>query len=163
MEAALDAAAAVNRPVTRARRLAAGLVAALALSGGAAVAGQTPVASLEALRERARGILQRIHDRELSAGDARPLVERLRMDLVALGEVRGWKPVSRRLEITITDPGAIGPGLAEACPLFFEEELVRFCPLDPGRSAIWGDQVVVCEFACAPAEAPPDSRSAAGR
>ncbi len=131
---------------------------ALALCGGAAVAAQNPGASLEGLRERARAILQRIHDRELSADDARPLVERLRLDLVALGEAQGWEPTARRLELTISNPGEIGPELAEACPLFFEEELVQFCPLDPGRSEIWGDQIIVCGFICAPGRPPESDR-----
>lgn len=123
---------------------------ALLLAGVATLAGQSPVSSLEELRERARAILQQIHDRELSAEQARPLVERIRLDLVELGEARGWEPVPRRLELTVSDPEDIGPALADACPLFFEEELVQFCPVDPNRSEIWGDQVVVCEFACAP-------------
>ena len=155
MEAPFHPASPVTKAAPGIRGRLVRAAAALVLCGAAAALAQTPQASLEALRDRARTILQRIHDRELSAGEARPLVERLRQDLVALGEAQGWQPTARRLEITITEPGEIGPQLAEACPLFFEEELVRFCPLDPSRSAIWGDQVVVCEFVCAPGDAPP--------
>ena len=125
--------------------LAAVLGSALALGSG----------SLGELRERAREILADVHEREAPLSEARRRVELLLRDLKALGEAEGWNPLHRRLEITIARPEEIRSTLAEECPLFFEEELVRLCPLDQSRSEIWGSQVLVCEFACAPEATPP--------
>lgn len=113
--------------------------------------GPEPVAML---RERARAILAAVHEEDLSLAEARRRVELLLRDLKTLGEAEGWSPLNRRLEITIGRPEDIGPALAEECPLFFEEELARLCPLDQARSEIWGNQVLVCEFACAPEDRP---------
>lgn len=118
---------------------------------------------LEELRERARRVLRGIHDRRLPMAEARREVERIRRDLLALGEAEGWTPVVRRLEIPIPRRQDLGPALSEECPLFFEEELVRFCPVDASHSEIWGDQVLVCGFTCAPGETGPADGAAGGR
>ena len=124
------------------------LGAAFALAAAAPEPG-----SVAELRERARAILGAIEERELPLPEAQAEVERLRRDLEALGEAEGWIPVTRRLAVAITRPADLLPELAEECPLFFEEELVTLCPLDLGRSAIWGNRVLVCEFVCAPGAA----------
>ena len=141
--------------------LRAGAVAAVIgvmLPAGAGVSGASPPAAdqqdaplpVGALRERARAILSEVQEQGLALSEARRRVELLLRDLEALGEAEGWSPLRRRLEITIARPEEIGPALAETCPLFFEEELVRLCPLDQARSEIWGSRVLVCAFACAP-------------
>lgn len=110
--------------------------------------------SLSALRERAREILAGVQEREVPLSVARRQIEQLLRDLRAVGEAEGWTPVNRRLEMTIARPEDLRPTLTEECPLFFEEKLVQLCPLDQSRSEIWGNQVLVCEFACAPEEDP---------
>ena len=107
-------------------------------------------ASVDELRERAREILAGVQEREVPLAIARRQIEQLLRDLKGLGEAEGWTPVNRRLEMTIARPEDLRPTLTEECPLFFEEELIRLCPLDQSRSEIWGNQVLVCEFACAP-------------
>ena len=107
-------------------------------------------ASVDELRERARDILAGVQEREVPLSAARRQIEELLRDLKAVGEAEGWTPVNRRLEMTIARPEDLRPTLTEECPLFFEEELIRLCPLDQSRSEIWGNQVLVCEFACAP-------------
>ncbi len=112
--------------------------------------GDAPPGSLDTFRDQARDILRGVRDRDLTLEEARRRVERLRRDLVSFGETQGWAPRRRTLEITIQRPDRLGPNLTDDCPLFFEEALVRFCPLDLGGSEIWGNQVVVCGYACAP-------------
>jgi|GEM_PF-1665310 len=111
-------------------------------------------ATVSELRERARDILAGVQEREVPLSTARRQIEQLLRDLKAVGEAEGWTPVNRRLEMTIARPEDLRPTLTEECPLFFEEELIRLCPLDQSRSEIWGNQVLVCEFACAPESDP---------
>ncbi len=124
------------------------------VSAGHPAANQTePLAnpgSVDDLRERAREILAGVQEREVPLSVARREIEQLLRDLKAVGEAEGWTPVNRRLEMTIARPEDLRPTLTEECPLFFEEELIQLCPLDQSRSEIWGNQVLVCEFACAP-------------
>lgn len=128
------------------------------VSAGLPAAGQPePVAtpaSVDELRETAREILAGVQEREVPLSVARRQIEQLLRDLRAVGEVEGWTPVNRRLEMTIARPEDLRPTLTEECPLFFEEELIQLCPLDQSRSEIWGNQVLVCEFACAPESDP---------
>ena len=130
----------------------------LATAGWPAPGGQaepgTESRSVEELRDRAREILVGVHEREVPLAEARRQVERLLRDLKELGDAEGWIPENRRLEVTIARPEDLGPTITEDCPLFFEEELIRLCPLDQSRSEIWGNQVLVCEFACAPETGP---------
>ncbi len=111
-------------------------------------------ATVSELRERARDILAGVQEREVPLSTARRQIEQLLRDLRAVGEAEGWTPVNRRLEMTIARPEDLRPTLTEECPLFFEEELIQLCPLDQSRSEIWGNQVLVCEFACAPESDP---------
>ena len=110
--------------------------------------------SVEELRDRAREILVGVQEREVPLSVARRQIEQLLRDLKAVGEAEGWTPVNRRLEMTIARPEDLRPTVTEECPLFFEEELIQLCPLDQSRSEIWGNQVLVCEFACAPESDP---------
>lgn len=110
--------------------------------------------SVSELRERAREILAGVQEREVPLAVARRQIEQLLRDLKKLGESEGWTPVNRRLEMTIARPEDLRPTVTEECPLFFEEELIQLCPLDQSRSEIWGNQVLVCEFACAPESDP---------
>ena len=132
------------------------LGSALALGQGAAVPlapEPQPAAeprTVNGLRDRARDILAGVQERQVGLPEARRQVEQLLRDLKAVGEAEGWTPENRRLEMTIARPEDLRPTLIEECPLFFEEELIRLCPLDQSRSEIWGNQVLVCEFACAP-------------
>ena len=125
---------------------------------GVASDGQTGSAAAPAtiseLRERARDILAGVQEHEVPLSTARRQIEQLLRDLKAVGEAEGWTPVNRRLEMTIARPEDLRPTLTEECPLFFEEELIQLCPLDQSRSEIWGNQVLVCEFACAPESDP---------
>ena len=145
----------------RARALAAialGSAFALASMGGLLPGPQTePGAELRSigeLRDRAREILAGVQEREVPLAEARRQVEQLLRDLKAVGAAEGWTPANRRLEMTIARPEDLRPTVTEECPLFFEEELIQLCPLDQSRSEIWGSQVLVCEFACAPESDP---------
>ncbi len=142
----------------RARTAAALGTAFLLASAGLAYEYQTESAAAPAtineLRERARDILAGVQEREVPLPTARRQIEQLLRDLKAVGEAEGWTPVNRRLEMTIARPEDLRPTLTEECPLFFEEELIQLCPLDQSRSEIWGNQVLVCEFACAPESDP---------
>lgn len=135
------------------------LALALALAAAGLASGyQTDPApapvSVDDLRERAREILAGVQEREVPLSVARRQIEALLRDLKAVGEAEGWTPVNRRLEMTIARPEDLRPTLTEECPLFFEEELTQLCPLDQSRSEIWGNQVLVCGFACAPESDP---------
>lgn len=138
------------RAVTAGALGAALVLAATGLASGPQTEPAAAPGSVSELRERAREILAGVQEREVPLSVARRQVEQLLRDLKALGEAEGWTPDNRRLEMTIARPEDLRPTLTEACPLFFEEELVRLCPLDQSRSEIWGNQVLVCEFACAP-------------
>lgn len=140
------------------------------LGGGPGAAGPSPAgpgpaaglapaarqeASVASLRADGLDILEALRERRIGLGEARSRVERLRRALADLAEREGWTPARRRLELPIARPGDRSAAPIEDCPLFLEEDLVRLCPVDPSRSELWSDQVVVCEYACAP-ETDPD-------
>lgn len=110
---------------------------------------------MDALRAEGLGLLESLREGAIGLPEARAGVERLRRSLVALGEAGGWTPAPRRLELSIARPGEAAAAPVEDCPLFLEEDLVRLCPLDQSRSELWGDRVVVCQYACAPESPPP--------
>lgn len=128
-------------------------------AGPGSAAGLAPAARQEAsvasLRADGLDILEALRERRIGLGEARSRVERLRRALADLAEREGWTPARRRLELPIARPGDRSAAPIEDCPLFLEEDLVRLCPVDPSRSELWSDQVVVCEYACAP-ETDPD-------
>ena len=128
-------------------------------AGPGPAAGRAPAARQEAsvasLRADGLDILEALRERRIGLGEARGRVERLRRALADLAEREGWTPARRRLELPIARPGDRSAAPIEDCPLFLEEDLVRLCPVDPSRSELWSDQVVVCEYACAP-ETDPD-------
>ena len=64
-------------------------------------AGETPIA---ALGERARQIIQKIQDLEITLAEARTQVERLLRDLVALGKAEGWTTTRQQLTISVARP-----------------------------------------------------------
>ena len=122
-----------------------------------------PAAAVEELRDRARTILAEVQALTLPLAEARVLVERLLRDLHATGEEEGWTPTRRRLEIHLPGTDRFGFRIEEECPLFYEEELIQLCPLDLSRSEIWGSQVLVCGFACAPEGSDPFEPGGASR
>lgn len=146
--------------MNRWRALTAGALGAAFVLAAAGLASQDPTGpaaaptTISELRERARDILAGVQEREVPLSTARRQIEQLLQDLKAVGEAEGWTPENRRLEMTIARPEDLRPTLTEECPLFFEEELIQLCPLDQSRSEIWGNQVLVCEFACAPESDP---------
>ena len=115
-------------------------------------------ASIASLRADGLDILEALRERRIDLGEARGRVERLRRALADLAERDGWTPDRRRLELPIARPDDRSAAPIEGCPLFLEEDLVRLCPVDPSRSELWSDQVVVCEYACAPETAPGGGR-----
>ncbi len=108
---------------------------------------QDPIADL---RSRAQDILGRVERQELELPEARKEVEELRRSLIEIGKRDGWTPTRRALEMPISRPDRMARLNFDDCPLFYEEELVELCPLDLGRSEIWGNRVIVCDFLCAP-------------
>ena len=146
--------------MNRWRALTAGALGIAFVLASAGLASQDPTGpaaaptTISELRERARDILAGVQEREVPLSTARRQIEQLLQDLKAVGEAEGWTPENRRLEMTIARPEDLRPTLTEECPLFFEEELIQLCPLDQSRSEIWGNQVLVCEFACAPESDP---------
>ena len=146
--------------MNRWRALTAGALGTAFVLASAGLASQDPTGpavaptTISELRERARDILDGVQEREVPLSTARRQIEQLLQDLKAVGEAEGWTPENRRLEMTIARPEDLRPTLTEECPLFFEEELIQLCPLDQSRSEIWGNQVLVCEFACAPESDP---------
>lgn len=130
--------------------------------GGPDAAGFTPASpqdtSVASLRAEGLDILAALRERRIDLGEARGRVERLRRALAELAEREGWTPARRRLELSIARPGDRSAAPIEGCPLFLEEDLVRLCPVDPSRSELWSDQVVVCEYACAPETDPGGER-----
>lgn len=131
-------------------------------AGPGPAAGRAPAARQEAsvasLRADGLDILEALRERRIGLGEARSRVERLRRALADLAEREGWTPARRRLELPIARPGDRSAAPIEDCPLFLEEDLVRLCPVDPSRSELWSDQVVVCEYACAPETDPREER-----
>lgn len=132
------------------------------LGGGPGAVGLAPASSQEAtvasLRAEGLDILEALRERRIGLGEARGRVERLRRALAELAEREDWTPARRRLELSIARPGDPSAAPIEDCPLFLEEDLVRLCPVDPSRSELWSDQVVVCEYACAPEADPGGER-----
>ncbi len=146
--------------MNRWRALTAGALGTAFVLASAGLASQDPTGpaaaptTISELRERARDILAGVQEGEVPLSTARRQIEQLLQDLKAVGEAEGWTPENRRLEMTIARPEDLRPTLTEECPLFLEEELIQLCPLDQSRSEIWGNQVLVCEFACAPESDP---------
>jgi hypothetical protein len=102
------------------------------------------------LQERAARIVRDSQQNEITTSEARRRVELLLRDLRRWGQESGVE-LSRRTR-TFSTP-AVSPGealTADRCPLFFEEDLERLCPLDFSRSEVWGAIVVFCRYLCAP-------------
>jgi hypothetical protein len=106
----------------------------------------------EALEMRAREIVRKNQDGEITFSEARRQVQLLVKELKAWSKEEG---VALQTRTTIFAAPATGPGeplTVDRCPLFHEEDLKRLCPLDVSRSEVWGAAVVFCRFECAPAK-----------
>jgi hypothetical protein len=102
------------------------------------------------LQTRAEEILRKSQTSEITTGEARRQVQLLLKDLKAWSTARS-AALTRRTRTFSTPATARGEVLtADRCPLFFEEDLSRLCPLDMSRSEVWGATVVFCRYYCAP-------------
>jgi hypothetical protein len=122
------------------------VLAVLAISAAFAA----PQAERSALQQRAEKIVRQNQENEITTSEARRRVELLLRDLKKWAEDASIQLVRRTR--TFSAP-ATGPGevlTADRCPLFFEEDLERLCPLDFSRSEVWGASVVFCRYLCTP-------------
>jgi len=103
---------------------------------------------LSELRDEARTILEDRQALEITTSEARRKVQLLlnefrawadRHDVELQSRVRQYRSPEAELDEMLT---------ADRCPLFFEEELNELCPLDLGRSEVWGGKVVHCRYDC---------------
>jgi hypothetical protein len=102
------------------------------------------------LQGRAEEILRKNQANEITTVEARRQVQLLLKDLKLWSAARGASLTKRTR--TFSTPST-GPGevlTADRCPLFFEEDLSRLCPLDLSRSEVWGATVVFCRYYCTP-------------
>lgn len=107
----------------------------------------------EELQTRAREIVRRNQDNEITTSEARRQVQLLLKDLKKWSANEG---IELQTRTRLFNTPATGPGemlTVDRCALFYEENLERLCPLDVSRSEVWGAAVVFCRYACAP-EAP---------
>ena len=107
-------------------------------------------AARAALQERAEKIVRQNQENEITIVEARRQVELLLRDLKKWsGEAK--VELVRRTRTFSAPARAPGEALtADRCPLFFEEDLERLCPLDFSRSEVWGASVVFCRYLCTP-------------
>lgn len=104
----------------------------------------------EKLQARAREIVRKNQDNEITTAEARRQVQLLLKDL------KKWSAgdsveLQTRTRVFSTPATARGEVLTvDRCALFYEEDLDRLCPLDISRSEIWGAAVVFCRYVCAP-------------
>ena len=114
------------------------------------------VSTQEELQARAREIVRKNQDNEITTSEARRRVQLLLKDLKKWSEGEGGELQTRT---RLFSTPATGPGemlTVDRCALFYEETLERLCPLDVSRSEIWGASVVFCRYVCAPP--PPDEK-----
>jgi hypothetical protein len=108
----------------------------------------------EALQTRAREILRKNQDSEITVSEARRQVQLLLKDLKKWAEGEGIE-LQTRTRVFNTPATARGEVLTvDRCALFYEEDLERLCPIDISRSEIWGAAVVFCRYACGPPPSP---------
>jgi hypothetical protein len=111
------------------------------------------VSPQEELQTRAREIVRKNLDNEITTSEARRQVQLLLKDLKKWSEGAGIELETRT---RLFNTPATGPGemlTVDRCALFYEEDLKRLCPLDVSRSEVWGAAVVFCRYVCAPAAA----------
>jgi hypothetical protein len=102
------------------------------------------------LQERAEEILRKNQASEITTGEARRRVQLLLKDLKTWSAARGDSLIRRTRTFSTPATGRGEVLTAHRCPLFFEEDLSRLCPLDMSRSEVWGATVVFCRYYCAP-------------
>jgi len=104
----------------------------------------------EELQERAREIVRKNQDNEITTSEARRRVQLLLKELKKWSESEG---VELQVRSRIFNTPATAPGEAltvDRCALFYEEDMKRLCPLDVSRSEVWGAAVVFCRYLCVP-------------
>lgn len=102
------------------------------------------------LQERAEEILRKNQASEITTSEARRQVQLLLKDLKTWSTARGASLTRRTRTFSTPSTGRGEVLTADRCPLFFEEDLSRLCPLDMSRSEVWGAIVVFCRYYCAP-------------
>jgi hypothetical protein len=110
------------------------------------------VAQPEELETRAREIVRKNQEGEITISEARRQVQLLLKDLKAWSKSA---PAELETRTAVFASPATAPGevlTVDRCPLFHEENLKRLCPLDVSRSEVWGASVVFCRYECAPAK-----------
>ena len=115
--------------------------------------GSTP---REELQTRAREIVRKNQDSEITTSEARRQVQLLLKDLKKWSQDEG---IELQIRTRVFNTPATGPGemlTVDRCALFYEEDLKRLCPLDVSRSEVWGAAVVFCRYVCVPAS--PDEK-----
>ena len=105
------------------------------------------------LQTRAREILRKNQENELSTVEARRQVQLLLKELKKWSEEEGVKLQIRTRAVSWPATGRGEVLSVDRCALFYEEDLEQLCPLDVSRSEIWGAFVVFCRYLCVP-EAP---------
>jgi len=108
----------------------------------------------EELQARAKEIVRKNQENEITISEARRQVQLLLKDLKKWAEAEG---VELRTRTRIFSTPATAPDevlTVDRCAIFFEENMERLCPLDVSRSEIWGAAVVFCRYVCGP-QAPP--------
>lgn len=124
----------------------------LSMTLGASPVQDPPDAARERAKlvERGEEILRQTQENEITLVTARRRVQLLLKDLKKWAETHELelKPHTR----TYSSPsvGVNEDLTADRCPLFYEEDLEHFCPLDLSRSEVWGTMVVFCRYWCAP-------------
>lgn len=107
-----------------------------------------PSEELATLRSRARTILDARQSLEITPSQARRQVQLLLKDFQAWAKSNDLELQSRTREYRSSEAGHDDSLTADRCPLFFEEELDELCPLDLGRSEVWGGRLVYCRYYC---------------
>jgi hypothetical protein len=108
----------------------------------------------EELQSRAREIVRKNQEREITTPEARRQVQLLLKDLKKWSEAEGLE-LQTRTRIFSTPATAPGEVLSvDRCALFYEEDMERLCPLDVSRSEVWGAAVVFCRYVCTPPASP---------
>ncbi len=104
----------------------------------------------EDLQERAREIVRKNQENEITTSEARRQVQLLLKDLKKWSQSEG---IELQARTRVFHNPATAPGevlTVDRCALFYEEDLKRLCPLDVSRSEIWAAAVVFCRYVCVP-------------
>jgi hypothetical protein len=104
----------------------------------------------EELQERAREIVRKSQQNEITTSEARRRVQILLKDLKKWSEAEGveLEPRTRIFNTPATGKGEILT--VDRCALFYEETLEQLCPLDIALSEVWGAAVLFCRYVCVP-------------